>query len=115
MGLPVICNVGGVRLGSSAAVLSGPAISCIGGRLPVFVVLLINDACELFLPSPLSSILFPGSMAARSFPFWSSLFFLLVATCYRQRYCFFVGKSVDKTSPNDFVTQWTSLMTVSTH
>jgi hypothetical protein len=25
------------------------------------------------------------------------------------------GKSVKKPSPNDFVTQWTSLMTVSTH
>ena len=71
MGLPVICNVGGARPGSSAAVLLGPAILCFGGGLPVFVVLLINDACELFLPSPSSSILFPRSMAARSFPCWS--------------------------------------------
>ncbi len=70
MGLPVICNVGGARPGSSTAVLLGPAILCFGGGLPVFVVLLINDACELFLPSPLSSILFPGSMAACRFPCW---------------------------------------------
>ncbi len=70
MGSPVICNVGGARPGSSAAVLSGPAISCFDGGLPNFVVLLINNACELLLPSPSSIILFLGSMAARSFPCW---------------------------------------------
>ncbi len=70
MGLPVICNVGGARPGSSAGVLSGPAILCFGSGLPVFVVLLINDACKLFLPFPLSSILFPGSLVAHSFPCW---------------------------------------------
>ena len=70
MGSPVICNVGGARPGSSAAVLSGPAILYFGGGLPDFVVLLINNACKLFLPSPLSSISFPGFMVARSFPCW---------------------------------------------
>jgi hypothetical protein len=70
MGSPVICNVGGEKPGSSAAVSSGPAVACFGGRLPMFVVLLINDARELFLPSRLSNILFPGSRAAHSFPCW---------------------------------------------
>ncbi len=70
MGLPIICNVGGARPGSSTRLSMGPAISCFGGGLPVFVVLLMNDACKLFLPSPSSSILFLGSMAACSFPCW---------------------------------------------
>ncbi len=71
MGSPVVFNVGGARPGSRAAVSLGPAVACFGGRLPVFVVLLINDARELFLPSPLSNILFPGSRAAHSFSCWS--------------------------------------------
>jgi hypothetical protein len=70
MGSPVVCNVGRVRPGSSAAVSLGTAVACYGGGLPVFVVLLINDARKLFLPSPLSNILFPGSRAARSFSCW---------------------------------------------
>ncbi len=70
MGSPVVCNVGGARPGSSAAVSLGPAVACFGGRLPTFVVLLINDARELFLPSLSSNILFPGSRVARSFFCW---------------------------------------------
>ncbi len=70
MGSPVVCNVGRARHGSSAAVSLGTAAACFGGRLPMFVVLLINDAPKLFLPSPLSNILFSGSRAARSFSCW---------------------------------------------
>ena len=67
MGSPVVCNVGGARPGSSADVSLRLAVACFGDGLPMFVVLLINDAHKLFLPSPLSNILFPGSRVARSF------------------------------------------------
>ena len=72
MGSPIIWNVGGARPGSRAAVSLGPVVVCFGGGLTMFVILLINDAREFFLPSLLSNILFPGSRAARSASWWSA-------------------------------------------